>query len=642
MGHGAVACLKSVAFVSICLVMVSSCVFLCRQEIVEIFRWLKGFRMMGPAGGDVFSSSHLSFPSSHVCLSPATCFGIRSGIANGNFGASLANGGSRGMAGWNGAGGNGREDAETGAGAIASALDEAPPPAFTISAPRRSSFALHKPDGGRGAMNEEIDFNASRGKCDEVSINGVGRETDGAGRVGGRSGVGDEVGSKGDGGRETVRGDLEIEQAAEETRQDVSPRSSSLPPPTPTRAGLGGVDSEGNSRGRSRDRLSDPRGGLVRQKALPRLSPGRLSRAAGGDSGGDEICSPVAGAGKGEYGVEADEMADEGEEDAVDDSKAAKRARGRRRPVDRRASAPVPDATCYDSAGEWASDGSEGCPPVLGSHSDGRRSSVDSSASGPASGGAPPPRALGSRASFGRPRSSLSRDIKVRKESSQSDVVSTTHVPIKVGEGRKGEEDSDNDDGAQFAKSAEDGGSDERSPEKAGEAEKAKTVESAEAQAAGESALEEARSGEGQAATGEGTAPPEVTPAPASTPAPAPVPTVGAGVGRGVLSHGRSDSAADISDRIDSAIPPPIVAPSSPPKLGIMTPSREALVAGSAGRRKSEGMGGGGRRGGIMDRIKMFEAAAASGGGSQRPSAGFEKQPDRRKRGGCKACVDRV
>lgn len=72
-----------------------------------------------------------------------------------------------------------------------------------------------------------------------------------------------------------------------------------------------------------------------------------------------------AGAGKGSYDVEADEMADEAQEE-----KGSAVAKG-----GRRTSSLNPDVVCYDSAGEWASEGSDGLTPVLRANLSRRRSS---------------------------------------------------------------------------------------------------------------------------------------------------------------------------------------------------------------------------------------------------------------------------
>lgn len=594
-----------------------------------------------------------------------------SGVADGSFTASLHNGGLIARTNENiaaaAAAPVGEDSDAGGAGVFA--------PAFTMPSPPVKSFILKPPEGVNTVPGgEEIDFNASRAKWDEVDGSGV-DEGGTSGLVGGEVGDGDgEDASDGTPRRSIIklmRDDMELEQAAEETRQDTSPRTMSpvllsglpastlpLPPPTPTTAGgakeeddEGGITSGGNDTGASpaseksrsdrpkRDerpgaRVSDPRSGFIHVKGpTNKISPSSIhsgSPAPTTCSRGrveDDLCSPVAGAGKGVYELEADEMADEGEDTVNGMGVGLGGGSGRRRRVmgSRRTSKADLGGACYDSAGEWASDSSDDWAPLLASTSVSRRSTVGSTTSTPTPSAtitaaatdvtASRTRAnsVGSTPSAGRSTPSmLSKEAKLGNRAyggkvTTGAVVGSGISDVGIGHGRKGEEDSDNDDGAEYTL------------HKGDDAVATKPV-----QAAGESAVEEDHNGEESAATGEGTAPPPAKSLPEVSAAPTPelVPDVLIPSEPIALStRGRMDSAAAVDDAS---------APLSPPMTGVMSPSREALFAAAAARRKAGG-GGGRGRGGIFDRIKMFEAAASE---SRRLSSGTEKPAvERRKLG---------
>lgn len=234
------------------------------------------------------------------------------------------------------------EEESGGSGGAAEPLQ---PPVFLIPAPTLESFVPKKKIDDK-REEEEIDFTASRGKGDHV-FGGVG--------TGGRGG-----GTGERGGRDS--GAQEMEQAPEEARQET-PRS-----PSVVEGGVGAACSDAGSgsgsgpvrkssralsagEGRSSVRLSDARGGFIVGTVMG--AKRRNGSGGGGDADGGFFPSPT-GPGKGGYDVEADEIADDGDEERSRGGRSRGRRHGRE-----------VEGLCYDSAGEWASDGSDGLPAVL-------------------------------------------------------------------------------------------------------------------------------------------------------------------------------------------------------------------------------------------------------------------------------------
>lgn len=247
---------------------------------------------------------------------------------------------------------------EEAGGCSAGVAEPLQPPVFFIPAPSLESFVLKRENGVK-IEEEEIDFTASRGKGDHV-FGGLG--------TGGR---GDGTGE----GEGMDSGAQEMEQAPEEARQET-PRSPSV---VESRIGAEGSDAGSGSgsgpvrkssralsagEGRSSVRLSDARGGFIVGTGIG--AKRRNGSSGGGDADGVFFSSPT-GAGKGGYDVEADEIADDGDEE---------RSRGGRN-RNRRHGQEV-EVVCYDSAGEWASDGSDGLPAVLAVRKPAKNSDVRS------------------------------------------------------------------------------------------------------------------------------------------------------------------------------------------------------------------------------------------------------------------------
>ena len=230
-------------------------------------------------------------------------------------------------------GGVGQSEGEVGGAAPGSSPA---PPLFAIPAPALESFV---PQRGE----EEVDFNASRGKGDHF-LGGVGGEE-------GKGGAGGSVGGESQGG-----GAQEMEQAAEEARQEDAPQKLAS-----------AANSSGATRGlasgneRSGVKLSDARGGFI-------LGTMKVEKNRNSSAGGPDIFSSPSGAGKGGYDLEADEIADDGDEeeqrrmatggDGSSGNGGSRGGRGERKLRSR-------ETICYDSAGEWESDGSDGLPAVL-------------------------------------------------------------------------------------------------------------------------------------------------------------------------------------------------------------------------------------------------------------------------------------
>ncbi|CAN0309413.1 unnamed protein product, partial [Ectocarpus sp. 12 AP-2014] len=248
-----------------------------------------------------------------------------------------------------------------------------PPPAFAIPSPPLRSFAQHGGDDDDDRQGkEEVDLNASRGK-----------EGDGAGNreAGSRDGGGSGAGGGGGGGVSQ-----EMEHAAEEAREEERHAPSSGGDATAAAAGNGlGVTgaaaaaaaavprrkSDGGGRARSTSGEGSGTKGRAKREERSGL---RLSDARGSFIGSSTpVKAAAAVTGRAE---EQDEMAAEGEEE--EDKGGGGRGSGgggglRRRGsgassfnyVRRRTSASEEGEVCYDSAGDWGSDGSDGMPAVL-------------------------------------------------------------------------------------------------------------------------------------------------------------------------------------------------------------------------------------------------------------------------------------
>lgn len=247
---------------------------------------------------------------------------------------------------------------EEGGGCSAGVAEPLQPPVFFIPAQSLESFVPKKENGDK-REEEEIDFTASRGKGDHVFGGlGTGGRGDGTGEGGGRD-----------------SGAQEMEQAPEEARQEA-PRS-----PSVVESGVGAACSEAGSgsgsgpvrkssralsagEGRSSVKLSDARGGFIVGTGMGVKR--RNGSSGGGDADGGFFPS-TTGAGKGGYDVEADEIADDGDEERSRGGRNRNRRHGREIEV-----------VCYDSAGEWASDGSDGLPAVLAVRKPAKNGSVKS------------------------------------------------------------------------------------------------------------------------------------------------------------------------------------------------------------------------------------------------------------------------
>lgn len=184
------------------------------------------------------------------------------------------------------------------------------------------------------------------------------------------------------------RADLEV--AGQEGLGDGGP---------PGEAGVregGAVGSAREARGRPKKdersgvRVSDARGGFIGGSGVKgnrhrKNSSGGSNGGSNGGGVGRAYSSPT-GAAKGGYDVEEDEMADDGEEE---NSRAGRRGGGGRGRsggsggggegggerttglLRSRKDIPVLESICYDSAGDWASDGSDGMPAVLSAYKPG-------------------------------------------------------------------------------------------------------------------------------------------------------------------------------------------------------------------------------------------------------------------------------
>lgn len=273
--------------------------------------------------------------------------------------------------------------AETDAAAAARVIGGGapPPPAFSIPSPPLASFARQGPNddvNGDDDIQEEVDFTASRGK-----------EMDGIGGSGSGSGGGGGIGD----------GSQNAEHAGREAKEHESLPDS---PPTPNPAlatrtaslsasssrhsliAAGGKDdaesktgqasAQATARGvkprekreeRSGVRLSDARGGFI-------ITGGTASRRASSSS------SAAAGHHRRDRSSmdEPDEIPGEGDEEET------KGGGGARRRGSGASSfgygdlvAEEAEAACYDSAGDWASDGSDGLPAAAGRGARGPKSS---------------------------------------------------------------------------------------------------------------------------------------------------------------------------------------------------------------------------------------------------------------------------
>lgn len=361
------------------------------------------------------------------------------------------------------------------------------PPAFAIPAPPITSFVLLS-----GAEEEEVDFSASRGKSDVVprrTSGGKARDYDGD-DGGGEEGMGEEQ---------------ELEQAPEETREKSPPPSAQRhavsAPLVSTLVAEGVVVDDDDGEGATGMSLAV--GPAARAAAVSRRGGGaglgkddvqrpggKVSDARGtfygkmkGTTNRETAAvssrsSPLTGAGKGGYEVEADEMADEGggEKDSAGTTRGRGGPGGRRRSSSR-----DPTVVCYDSAGEWGSDGSDGLPPVVAATTSRRQLSSPSSDSVAGA-------TAGNTAEPGYSR---------RKPYPGGSLLSREAVVNGDGGGMgSGGGDRQDDDGLGEGHA---GGVTQSATSSAGQA----------AQAAGESALEEAVADSSMgAAPGEGTAPP--------------------------------------------------------------------------------------------------------------------------------------
>lgn len=260
------------------------------------------------------------------------------------------------------------------------------PPAFTIPAPRLESFLLGAGSDKDGDEDED-ELNLSRGKYDGIPGSMGGRGVDDLAREG--------TGStrEGSGGE----GTHELEQAAEESREP-SPQKSQQRSPALSASLVSALVAE--------DVIIEDDDGSADKDAGKTIAVGPAARAAaaGAASGGVSTAAPAgrgkydsvdgrpgakvsdrqgtffksikgvserataalqgrsspppgAGAGKGSYGVEAEEMPDE----AKDDKQFAVGQKGNR---NGRVSGKPESDVCYDSACEFASDGSEGLTPA--------------------------------------------------------------------------------------------------------------------------------------------------------------------------------------------------------------------------------------------------------------------------------------
>lgn len=331
-----------------------------------------------------------------------------------------------------------------------------PPPAFAIPPPPLKSFVRQRgPSDDSDAhsdeesdMNdtdcddEEAGFNASRGKGDvSVHVDGVSSNAGGVG-VGGGGGGGGDGGSARRGS-----GAQEMEEEARQGSGGSSPaRALSASMPASARVLKEARVRRSSGDGRSGVRLSDARSSFIggaMKGGGGGASQGRKSSDGGGsvegngERGEDErVYSSPIGAGKGGYDVEADEMAgEEGDEESrrglkgrrsssrmgrnaggggggdnrVDESYELRPSSSLSSAAAGRRGTPEIEVVCYDSAGDWGSDGSDGLPAVLAARKlTGTEESTDE-----APGGASLPGSA-------RPRSSLSMTSDKEKDGQEA------------------------------------------------------------------------------------------------------------------------------------------------------------------------------------------------------------------------------
>eukprot|EP00752_Nemacystus_decipiens_P001367 g1356.t1 len=369
-----------------------------------------------------------------------------------------------------------------------------PPPAFAIPSPPLASFTRPPGDGDESDREEEeVDFNASRSK-----------EGDGIGGGGGGGGGGSAEGS-GPGGRGGSGGGgaEEAEQAAEEVReQPPPPYSAAVDNATTTSSG---GNNSSRLPGAAPARRSSDGGGFKSRAKKEERSGVRLSDARGGFIGG----SMVKGAGAGSHRQdrssveEADEMAGEGEGYGGGE-KGKGRIRRQWPSAGRRSSGASSSASsswrprnraqeievdCYDSAGDWGSDGSDGLPAVLAARKKG--TAEDTAAETAAAAGEGHARRTGSSLSMGG-------------AAEGADVGHAESGTVQ---------------------------------QKATEAEAAGGADATAGQSAGESALEEEDPGSSGLTVGEGTAPPAP---PAGTMSPGRAAAIAAAAARRKSSGGGS------------------------------------------------------------------------------------------------------
>eukprot|EP00903_Cladosiphon_okamuranus_P012628 g11814.t1 len=360
-----------------------------------------------------------------------------------------------------------------------------PPPAFAIPSPPLASFTRHAVDGDESNEEpEEIDFNASRGK------EGYGISRGGSSGSGVSGGTGGGGGGSGGGAEEAEEAE-EAEQAAEEVREQGPPSFSAA---VGAATGSGGTNTSGApgtataAAAAARRRSSDGGGFKSRPKREER-SGLRLSDARGSFIGGSMVKSAGGGHRQGKKSVEeADEMAYEGEEDDGDEEGRSRRwsSAGRRGSAASslpssswqhpRKRAQEIEAECYDSAGDWGSDGSDGLPAVLAAR---KRGAAEDTAAAAAAAVAAEATAAADGPRRRRTRSALS-------------MGGASEDATNVGYAGSDTDQQEATEGTTGAAGA--------------------------SQSAGESALEEKEPGSLGLAVGEGTAPPAPAAAPPSPP----------------------------------------------------------------------------------------------------------------------------